>query len=279
MLALETAVLLLTALILISNGRQAKRPSDVIRDFLLIAAAAWFSEESAILIYKFYAYSPAWSIFLDRVPAVVIAVWPVVILSARDLSLQITRDGGGGRRVLLGGVIVLADAALIEPLAVEARLWSWKTSGVFGVPTIGILGWAYFGSLCMLALETGGGAAAKRTVQLAAWIAPVFGVHLMLMVSWWGVFRWVQGPMGSLTVTSCAWILSLLLVARILSQRTGRHIQRRVLLLRLPAAALLFSLFALMEAPSALLVAYAAAFVPPYLVLMAQQYIPSMQRK
>ena len=43
---------------------------------------------------------------------------------------------------LVGALIVLADASLIEPVAVASNLWAWTEPGLFAVPPIGILGWA-----------------------------------------------------------------------------------------------------------------------------------------
>jgi hypothetical protein len=49
-------------------------------------------------------------------------------------------------------------------------------------------------------------------------------------------------------------------------------VQRKALLLRLPAALFVFLLLVLNASGSGLLVVYALAFVPPYLTLMSQQY-------
>jgi hypothetical protein len=68
------------------------------------------------------------------------------------------------------------------------------------------------------------------------------------------------------------WVFSLALVYTILRRRTGRRVQRKALLLRLPAALFVFLLLALNAGGSGLLVVYALAFVPPYLTMMAQQY-------
>ena len=65
---------------------------------------------------------------------------PVVILSALELAESLTKT----RTTLLCAAIALADAALIEPVAVRAGLWRWHEPGLFGVPPIGILGWAFF---------------------------------------------------------------------------------------------------------------------------------------
>ena len=79
-------------------------------------------------------------------------------------------------------------------------------------------------------------------------------------------------PQVALLAAGTAWALSLLVVYRILKRRTGQRIPKKMLLLRLPAAALVFSLLVLCADPAEHLVIYAAAFVPPYLILMAQQW-------
>jgi hypothetical protein len=77
---------------------------------------------------------------------------------------------------------------------------------------------------------------------------------------------------NNIVAVGAAWILSLALVYTILRRGTGRRVQRKALLLRLPAALFVFLLLVLNASGSGLLVVYALAFVPPYLTLMSQQY-------
>ena len=70
-----------------------------------------------------------------------------------------------------------------------------------------------------------------------------------------------------------AWALSLFWVYAILRHGTGTRVGKKTLLLRLPAALFFFTLLALNAGDSELLVVYGVAFAPPYLTLMAQQYL------
>ena len=87
-----------------------------------------------------------------------------------------------------------------------------------------------------------------------------------------GALRWVRGFDNNLFAVGVVWIFSLVLVCTILRRGTGRRVQRKALLLRLPAALFVFLLLVLNAGGSGLLVIYALAFVPPYLTMMAQQY-------
>ena len=124
---------------------------------LVLVCAAWVGEDSVIRAYGFYGYAPEWSLFVDRVPLLIVAIWPVVIDSAHVLARSLVADASRASRVALaGGLIVLADASLIEPIAVHAHLWSWSAANaraVFEVPAIGILGWGYFAAAAIATLE------------------------------------------------------------------------------------------------------------------------------
>src|SRR5262249_12701740 len=125
--------------------------------------------------YGFYQYSTlAWSMFVDRVPLLVALIWPVVIDSAHQLA---------GGRARFTFVIVLADAALIEPIAARAGLWAWNEPGLFGVPFIGMLGWGLFAAAASTLLRRG---------RVALLFAPLV-THILLLASWWGALRWVAG--------------------------------------------------------------------------------------
>ena len=146
--------------------------------------------------------------------------------------------------------------------------------GIFKVPPVGIFGWACFAFLCirkfyLIPPDTG-----RWASWLQAAVVPVFGIHLLVVCAWWGMFRWINAAATPVFCTAAAWGLSLLLILRIIRRRTGRGVEKKTLLLRLPAAAFVFSWLAAKDnGPSGYLVFYAAAFALPYLVLMAQQYL------
>lgn len=235
---------------------------------VLVFAAAWIAEEGCILLYEFYGYSSKWNLFLGHLPLLVIVAWPVVIHSAWDLASQML--GSGHRLVpLAAGGIVLTDATLIETVAVRCGLWSWNEPGIFHVPPIGVLGWAYFAFLCILLFEEGRRRNATKRFSLLILALPAIGTHLLLLITWWGALRWVNIPVGPGLAAGSAWALSLLLVYAILRNRTETRVERKTLFLRLPAALFIYTLLALHASGSALLVVFAIAFAPPYLTLIA----------
>ena len=124
------------------DGR-ARPMKSIAVDIVLIAAASWVAEVSCIRLYAFYQYDAPWLLYADVMPVLVVAIWPFVILSARELAFRF----GFERSAIAVFAFVLYDAALVEPVAVKAGLWSWNHPGLFGAPLIGILGWAYFSVL------------------------------------------------------------------------------------------------------------------------------------
>ena len=50
--------------------------------FAALALAAFVGEDSVIRVYGYYAYARTWSVWVDKVPVVIVLVWPVVIDSA-----------------------------------------------------------------------------------------------------------------------------------------------------------------------------------------------------
>lgn len=271
-LILELAAFAIVAVYIVAcTLGQPERRHFLIR-IILVCAASWIAEETCILLYEFYDYSSNWSLFLAHLPLLVIVIWPIIVHSAWSLASQMVQPG---RRLvpLTAAAIVLTDASLIEPVGVRIGLWSWNQPGLFDVPPIGILGWAYFTFWCILFFEQRTHRNGLKWVNLLILIVPVIGTHMLLLITWWGAFRWVKISIDPLLAALCAWTLSLLLVTVILKHRTGIRIKRKTLLLRLLGALFLFTWLSLNTTDSALLIVYAIAFAPPYLTLMAQQYL------
>lgn len=233
------------------------------RKAALLSAAAWIAEETCIRLYAFYAYAPGWHGMIGRVPALVVVIWPLVILSADALARALRPHASVGARSMLAGALVGMDAAFIEPASVRAGLWSWSVPGVFGVPLIGILGWALFAGSALYLLEK----LPRRATPAILLLAPL-ATHAMLLVCWWGLFRWLPRPLpnaGALVVALGAsasltwWVL-----------HTGARVPRLEMASRLVAATFFFVLLALRAAELGLLLAYAVAFAPPHMTLLAR---------
>jgi hypothetical protein len=272
MFFLELTAITVIFICVVSRPLERPMKRQFLINFVLISAAGWSAEESCILLYGFYAYSPGWSIVLDRLPMLVVVVWPLVVISAWELASQIFRPGH--RLIpLAAGAIVLTDALLVETVSVHSGLWSWNEPGIFNVPPIGVFGWACFAFLCVFLLEQGRRRNLTTRFHLLILLLPVFGTHLLLLVTWWGVFRWINIPVAAEIAVGSAWVLSLLLVFTIVKHRIGTRVEKKILLMRLPAALFFFTLLALYARDSALLIAFGIAFAPPYLTMMAQQYL------
>lgn len=272
MLLLELTAISIIIVSVVSRPLEQPEKRQFLIRVAIVSAAGWIAEESFILLYGFYEYNPNWSLFLAHLPLLVIIVWPLIVISAWELASQILRPGH--RLVpLAAGAIVLTDALLVETVSVHSGLWSWNEPGIFNVPPIGVLGWAYFAFLCILIFEEVRRRNVTKWFYLLALVLPVIGTHVLLLTTWWGVFRWINIPVDPKLAAGSAWALSLFLVYAILRHRTGTHVERNILLLRLPAAIFFFTLLALNARDSALLVVYGIAFAPPYLTLMAQQYL------
>lgn len=147
---LELACLAIVILYIVVRGLRDPAPRDFGVRLGLLMVASWLAEDTCIRAYGFYAYHPGWSLFVDQVPILIVVIWPVVIHTAWDLARGLARPE---RVPLASALIVLADASLIEPIAVNAGLWAWSEPGLFAVPPIGIIGWATFTFLALLVFE------------------------------------------------------------------------------------------------------------------------------
>jgi carotenoid biosynthesis protein len=237
----------------------------------LLACAGWIGEATCVRGYGFYRYAlpdegGPWRLWLDVVPLVVVLTWPVVIHSAWELARSLsTRSPSVGRRVLLCALIVLADASLIEPIAVAVGLWSWTEPGPFAVPLIGVLGWSLFTLWAAFALERGERAREARQ-GAGAWslvlVTAGLWVHLPLLALWWGGLRWL----APLALGPALVLVTLANLAAFKAAAQGPRPDPGALWLRAPGAGFFFALLA-WGVRDPWLWAWALAFGLPYLVL------------
>jgi uncharacterized membrane protein len=161
MRVLELFALAIVVGFVLIRTRFGPEPRTFLRRMALLVVASWIAEDSCIRAYGFYFYAPGWSVFVDRVPLAILLIWPIVIHSAWELARRLL--GTGHRWIpLAGALLVWADASMIEPIAVRAGLWRWTEPGLFQVPPIGILGWAFYAGLCMWLLEAAERRGARR---------------------------------------------------------------------------------------------------------------------
>jgi hypothetical protein len=227
---------------------------------LVIVVAAWIAEDSCIRLYGIYGYSTsAWRIFIDRVPLLVLLIWPVVVTSALDMTATMRIENARWPAALF--LLVVADAWFIEPIAVDAGLWTWTEPGPFAVPTIGVLGWGCFAAGVAVTVARG------LPVVVAVVTGPLV-CHAFVLALWWGVFRWLPDGAHPLLHPTAAWVLAVVIV--VVVRRVRPRGLRGLVWLRAPAAAFFFSLLAWhgRDGGDEPLVLWSLAFAPPWLALL-----------
>jgi hypothetical protein len=236
----ELACVVVVVATLVAMARRTPARA-LLADYALLAAAAWLGEESCVAIYRFYAYGAQWDARLVDVPVLVPLIWPLVILSARDVASGLFPRASGLRRAAIVGAIVAFDASMVEVVAVRAGLWSWAERGHFDVPVIGILGWGYFALGADLVLARAPSPArAARLLVLA--VAPLVA-HALIQATWWGLFRWtIRGDLGRSSLVGFVVIAALCSAIALLAKRRGDGIPLGVAAPRVLAAGLFFVL-------------------------------------
>lgn len=205
--------------------------------YLSIAVAAWISEDTCIRFYEFYSYSSVWHLRLDKVPVLVPMIWPLVILSARDVASSLFRSS---ENMLVFAVfaIVCVDASLVEVVSVACGLWSWSAPGHLNVPVVGIVGWGCFGAAVHLCL-----ASSKHALQRAVIVAAPILTHAFLVALWWGFLRWVwRSDLGIASVSAVLLLGACASAYALHLRRRGRFIEQEVAVPRVGAAVLFWGL-------------------------------------
>ncbi len=253
----EIACVIVVALTLWAMSR-ARDVGALLRDYAALAVAAWVSEDTSIAFYGFYTYAPGWHLHVHHVPVLVPLIWPLVVLSAREVVSRLWPDMRAWRPLAVGAVVAF-DASLVEVVAVRAELWSWAEAGHLGIPLIGILGWGYFAAGAELALARGRPGLAILTGPLAT--------HVLVLLTWWGLFRWtLRGPLGVSSIVGLVVAAALALVVVLRRRRAGPHALPLDLAMPRMIAASLFVVLLVMTAPfDGPLWTHAACVAIPYL--------------
>lgn len=161
-------------------------------------------------------------------------------------------------RPLAVACVVIVDASLVEVVAVRAGLWSWAEPGHLAVPVIGILGWGYFVFGAEIAL--------MKQRPLAALLLGPLATHVLVLATWWGVFRWtLRGELGLASSFGVA-ALSLVALGFVLAaRRRGGGIPLSTAAPRMIAAGLFFTLLVTTAPRDPYLWAHVASVAIPYL--------------
>jgi len=247
------------AVIVVALAAMARRRPirALLADYAALAAAGWLGEETCVALYRYYRYADGWHARIDHVPALVPLIWPLVILSARDVATSVWPEVTRWRPLLLGAIVAF-DASLVEVVAVRAGLWSWAEPGHLGVPIIGMLGWGYF--------AVGAEAALGRRSRLAVFAAAPLCAHALIQASWWGGLRWgLRRDLGTASLWGVAAVGAGALAAVVAARRRGRALPPSIAVPRMIAAGLFLALLVTTAPGEAALWAHTAAVAIPYL--------------
>jgi hypothetical protein len=255
------------------NVKRTTDPSRDLRRALVIAAAGWASEDSIIRLYGAYQYTPRWAFFADQVPVAIVLCWPALIMSAISISEQWTQNRP--YQVIFTAVIVLLDAALIEPVSVTVGLWQWKLPGMLGVPPIALFGWGVFGLLMASGVHLMDRIApAKLHAVFVVLLAPlVLLLVLPCVVGWippkWSWPDWIACGGAIAVFGNLLWALG---------HQRSRRMRLLDLLQRAPAAAFFFWLIAAETSIEESLLFQASTIAAIYLVMcgyagLAQRWV------
>jgi hypothetical protein len=257
--ALEACCLGIVCVYVALRVRGEAKPGLLAARLGALAVAGFLGEVSCVRLYGLYAYTSdgPWTLWLDVVPLVVVLTWPVVIHSAWELARAIAPT----HAVLLGAALVLADASLIEPVAVAAKLWKWTAPGPFSVPAVGVLGWALFAALAMAVFER---SEDPRYTWGGGILLPPLLVHPLVLAAWWGALR----HLPPVPEAAALGVLGLAcLGAAVVVWRHRVCVPRAKVWLRAPGAAFFFGLM-ILRVSDPLLIAWTLLFALPYAVLL-----------
>lgn len=257
--AFELACLPVLALAIALSARRVGWTTFA-RDYALLALAGLVGEATSIAWYRYYGYAEDWDARIVGVPLLVPLVWPLVILSAREVRDALFPGLDAARGALVVFVLVCADASMVEVLAVRAGLWSWAEGGHLGVPVLGVIAWGIFAGAADLSL-----ARLEGRARLLVPVTALALAHALICASWWGCFRWVlRGDLGLASSVAIALLGAAATGVALDRRRRGLGIPREVALPRIAAAALFVVLF-LATAPGELrLLAHVASIAIPY---------------
>ncbi len=265
MSALELWCLAIIALFVVVRARLDVAPAAFLGRLALLALGAWIGEDTCIRWYGFYAYTPeVWTLWADVTPVLVPMIWPVVIHSAWDLARHLLGARHAAVPLAAAGLVV-ADAAFIEPIAVQAGLWHWTQPGLLAVPPVGVLGWACFALVAFVVLQRAPADRLTPRTALGLLVVAPAGCHALLLALWWGVFRWLNQPVPPWPAVGVAAAVSVALTVAALRTRARHRVPRAEMLLRVPAAGFFVVLLLLEDAAPPALLAWSACFVGPYL--------------
>ncbi len=262
----ELACIVIVVLTLAVMAR-VRSPRAVLTEYAALAVAGFVGEQTCIWAYHFYRYAPGWHARVIDVPILVPLIWPLVLLSARDVVDALApKLAAPGRspvpRAIAVALLVAFDASLVEVVAVRAGLWSWAEAGHLNVPVIGFIGWGYFAAGADLALSRG-------RPLLAIVLGPVV-THALIQLTWWGLFRWtIRGDLGVASLIGIGVVGLAATAFAVRARAAGKSMPLDVAAPRMIAATLFVALLATTAPGDRALWTHTLAVAIPYLAATA----------
>lgn len=225
-----------------------------------LAVAAWLGEHSCIELYRFYAYAEGWWLRIGHVPLLIPLIWPMVVLSAREVQATLWPLDAPHRRALAVGLVVVFDASLMEVVAVAAGYWRWAEGGYLGVPVMGIVGWGCFAFAASLWLDR----PTTPRPLLALPLVAAIGAHGAILAIWWLALRWVlRGEIDrTLALAGFATLTALALALVVRARGQGRALTGSIVASRILATSVFVALLASLADRGALAVHFGLVALP-----------------
>jgi len=256
-------VLLFAYALRIAGGPRRERALEIVA----LVVAGTLAEQTNITLYGFYTYDAAWALRVGDVPLLVPLIWPMVVLSAREIVGALAPSWSPGARSLVVGLVVTLDASLMEVVAVGSRYWTWSEPGYLGIPPIGILGWGFFAAASSWWLD--------RRARFGLLLLPLvagLATHALLLAAWWGLLRHVAR--GELPPAFQLVPALLALGVAVFAWRAPGVAARTTLVARVPAAILFVVLLAsaAYDRDTTSRVVHVALVAIPYVVVSARVF-------
>ena len=170
---------------------RSRRAADAHAVAALLAVAGFLGEDSVIRAYGFYFYSPRWHLFLDRVPLMIVVIWPVVIHSAWSLARRLApRALGAARRRRHRARRCIVDRAHRRP----CRPVDLDRAGPLRRPA------HRHRRLGLLRRRRHGCASSAPTGPVAAVVVAPLATHVLLIASWWLALQVAVGPAAAVAL-------------------------------------------------------------------------------
>jgi hypothetical protein len=256
---LEAFSVLLAAFYLVLRLREPSTRQRTLIRLVSVAVAAALADDLAGWLFGVHQYSSDFTYFIHRSPWLFGPLCAIAIDAAWRLALCF-HDAANWRAPVIASVIFLGDALVALPIATAADLVHWRLPGIFGVPPVALCAWCAFGAACFALWHYNDKATTTRRLWWDALVMPIPPALtlLVLLATWWGLWRWVSAPWNGLVVVLLAWWPAAAAAAWFLTVRLRDHVPEVVIWPRLFVTA--FAFIVTLTFASSLLLVFLFAF-------------------